>query len=341
MSARIVDGEEGVSESVKVLLGGGVVGLPTETVYGLAADCFNPIAIARIYEAKERPLTDPLIVHLPELKWLDRVVCFDSPEQKAKVEKLAAAFWPGPMTLLLPKHPDLPDLVTSGSEWVAVRVTSHSLFQKVLLRLDSPLAAPSANRFGRISPTSAEDVRIELGEKISLILDGGKCEHGLESTIIALKGESLEILRPGPVTHDHLTEYGHFDATGPALNAVNSPGSLPGHYAPKKELQIINTDINSFIPTESSGLLAFTKPSQEIIDRYTCVEILSPSGDSCEAATNFYGALRRLDSSKADILYAEPVPPIGIGVAIMDRLKRASFGSKNKAGHQLERSAFS
>ena len=339
MRARIVDGEVGISESVGVLRGGGVVGLPTETVYGLAADCFNPIAIARIFEAKERPLTDPLIVHLPETKWLDRVVFLASPEQQAMVDKLAAAFWPGPMTLLLPKHPDLPELVTSGSEWVAVRVTSHPLFQEVLRRLDSPLAAPSANRFGRISPTSAEDVRIELGERISLILDGGKCEHGLESTILALKGEFLEILRPGPITHEHLKEYGHIHASETALNVVNSPGSLPGHYAPKKELQIINTDINSFIPTESSGLLAFTKPSQEIINRYLRVEILSPSGDPSEAAANFYGALRRLDNSKADILYAEPVTAMGIGVAIMDRLKRASYGSKNKIGHQKEQGA--
>jgi L-threonylcarbamoyladenylate synthase len=337
--ARIVEGEVGISESVGVLRGGGVVGLPTETVYGLAADCFNPVAIARIFEAKERPLTDPLIVHLPETKWLDRVVCLASPKQHAMVDKLAAAFWPGPMTLLLPKHPDLPELVTSGSEWVAVRVTSHPLFQEVLRRLDSPLAAPSANRFGRISPTSAEDVRIELGERISLILDGGKCEHGLESTILVLRGEFLEILRPGPITHDHLKEYGHIHALEPALNVVNSPGSLPGHYAPKKELQIINTDINSFIPTESSGLLAFVTPSQEIINRYLRVEILSPSGDPREAAANFYGALRRLDNSKANILYAEPVTAMGIGVAIMDRLKRASYGSKNKIGHQKDQSA--
>ena len=206
MSARIVDGEEGVSESVEVLRGGGVVGLPTETVYGLAADCFNPIAIARIFEAKNRPLTDPLIVHLPEVMWLDRVVRLESQDQRIMVEKLAHAFWPGPLTLLLPKHPDLPDLVTSGSDWVAVRVTSHPLFQQVLYHLNAPLAAPSANRFGKISPTTAQHVQFELGNKIELILDGGPCAHGMESTILSLQEGRIQILRPGPITEDLLNE---------------------------------------------------------------------------------------------------------------------------------------
>jgi len=327
VSARIVDGEEGVSESVEVLRGGGVVGLPTETVYGLAADCFNPIAIARIFEAKNRPLTDPLIVHLPEVMWLDRVVRLESQDQRIMVEKLAHAFWPGPLTLLLPKHPDLPDLVTSGSDWVAVRVTSHPLFQQVLYHLNAPLAAPSANRFGKISPTTAQHVQFELGNKIELILDGGPCAHGMESTILSLQEGRIQILRPGPITEDLLNEIGH---VLPTVRNVNTPGSLPGHYAPKKELHILNMDIKSFAPTRSSGLIAFTAPDLETLALFDVVEVLSPSGDLKEAAANFYGALRNLDSSKVDILYALPIPEEGIGVAIMDRLRRSSYGSRIK-----------
>jgi L-threonylcarbamoyladenylate synthase len=311
---------------VELLRQGGVVGLPTETVYGLAGNAFDPMAIARIFEAKGRPLTDPLIVHLPEASWIERVVQFYTLEQRVIVEKLAKAFWPGPMTLLLPRRPELPDLVTAGSEFVAVRVTAHPLFQEVLRGIGSPIAAPSANRFGRISPTSARDVQLELCESIDLILDGGCCEHGLESTIVALREGKLEILRPGPITSDQLREYGHvFTPNG----IVNTPGSLPGHYAPKKGLHIIESDIHEFLPRANSGYLAFTTPSTEIQERFSQVEVLSPLGDLREAAANFYGALRKLDNSKADIIYAMRLPEEGIGLAIMDRLKRASFGSQH------------
>ena len=326
MSARIVHGGEGIRDSVELLRQGGVVGLPTETVYGLAGNAFDPMAIARIFEAKGRPLSDPLIVHIPEVGWLERVVHFSSDEQRYLVERLAANFWPGPLTLLLPRRPELPDLVTAGSEFVAVRVTSHPLFQEVLRGIGSPLAAPSANRFGRISPTGARDVQLELGESIDLILDGGCCEHGLESTIVALREGGLEILRPGPITGDQLKKYGHVVAPN---EIVNTPGSLPGHYAPKKELHVIDSDIHGFIPRANSGYLAFTTPSSEIRTRFSQVEVLSPLGDLREAAANFYGALRRLDNSKADIIYAIRLPEEGIGLAIMDRLKRASFGSKH------------
>jgi len=326
VSARIVHGGEGIRDSVELLRQGGVVGLPTETVYGLAGNAFDPMAIARIFEAKGRPLSDPLIVHIPEVGWLERVVHFSSDEQRYLVERLAANFWPGPLTLLLPRRLELPDLVTAGSEFVAVRVTSHPLFQEVLRGIGSPLAAPSANRFGRISPTSARDVQLELGKSIDLILDGGCCEHGLESTIVALREAGLEILRPGPITIDQLKKYGHVITPN---QIVNTPGSLPGHYAPKKELHIIDSDIHGFIPRANSGYLAFTTPSSEIRTRFSQVEVLSPLGDLREAAANFYGALRRLDNSKADIIYVMRLPEEGIGLAIMDRLQRASFGSKH------------
>jgi L-threonylcarbamoyladenylate synthase len=323
VKARILEAGDGLEEAVQLLACGGIVGLPTETVYGLAGDAFNPDAVARIFEAKLRPLSDPLIVHLPKADWLERVASFDSLAQRRLVEKLAAAFWPGPLTLLLPKRADLPDLVTAGSPQVAVRVTSHACFQEVLIRLDSPIASPSANRFGSISPTSAEDVRLELGESIELILDGGPCFHGVESTIVRFKEEEMSILRPGPIAIDQLKQYGHVFS---GLENVNSPGSLPGHYAPKKELQIIDTDISS---DSTAAFLAFRQPRYG----YASLEILSPGGDLRKAAANLYGALRRLDQGPAVKIYAEPVPEEGIGVAIMDRLRRASYGSKNRTGH--------
>lgn len=331
MSARILSGEEGIEEAVALLRRGEVVGLPTETVYGLAGDAFQPLAAARIFEAKGRPLTDPLIVHLPEAGWLHRVASFDSPDQQQRVEQLAAAFWPGPLTLILKKHPDLPDLVTAGMESVAVRVTAHPIFAEVLRRFDSPLAAPSANRFGRISPTTADAVLSELGAMISLILDGGSCEHGMESTIVAVKAEGLEILRPGPITKEQLAEYGSVYLP---QSIVNTPGSLPGHYAPKKEMRILESPLASSAPEAGAGLLAFQIPSPEIASRYAALEILSslnPEGDLREAAANFYGALRRLDESVAEMIIAEPLPEIGIGVAIMDRMRRSAYGSQHQS----------
>jgi L-threonylcarbamoyladenylate synthase len=221
-------------------------------------------------------------------------------------------------------------------------VTAHPLFQEVLRRLCSPLAAPSANRFGRISPTSSIDVQIELGDRIPLILDGGPCEHGMESTLVAVDTKeneevpiTLSILRPGPITKDQLFQYGHVLLPG---RIVNSPGSLPGHYAPTKRLQIVDPDINGLIPNlnvGSYGYLAFTSPPQGNAQECSTLEVLSPTGNMEEAAANFYGALRRLDQSNVDMIYAEALPEEGIGVAIMDRLRRASHGSKHGTGHQL------
>jgi len=310
-------------EAVRLLRSGSVVALPSETVYGLAGDAFQPEALVKIFEAKGRPLSDPLIVHVPEFDWLERIVRFESDKQRNLVGDLAQAFWPGPLTLLLPKREELPDLVTAGSQLVAVRVTSHPVFREVLRRLNSPLAAPSANRFGSISPTTASDVHLELGEFIPLIVDGGPCRHGVESTIVLLEGERLEVLRPGPISIDQLKEFGHVSLAG---ENVNRPGNLPGHYAPKKELQIIDSDIT---PDSNAALLAFQYPREG----FQSVEVLSPTGDLLEAAVNFYGALRRLDRSDASRIFAEPVPEVGIGVAIMDRLGRASYGSKYGSGH--------
>ena len=325
-----MSGEEGVAECASLLQSGGIAGVPTETVYGLAADAFQPLALASIFEAKGRPLTDPLIVHLPEAGWIERVAIFESDIQRTLVDRLAEAFWPGPLTLLLKKHPDIPELVTAGSEWIAVRVTAHPIFQGVLRKVGSPLAAPSANRFGRISPVTALDVQSELGEVISLILDGGASRHGLESTILSLKPQGMEILRPGPITEDQLKEFGHIYHRE---SIVKTPGSLPGHYAPRKELSILESDIIQLSDAGRSGLLAFRQLAEEVASRFRMVKVLSPRGDLREAAANFYSHLRALDESEVEGIYSEALPEEGIGVAIMDRLRRAEYGSKHGTGH--------
>jgi L-threonylcarbamoyladenylate synthase len=330
MAARIVSGEQGVAECAALLQAGGIAGVPTETVYGLAADAFQSLAVASIFEAKERPLTDPLIVHLPEAGWLERVACLESEEKRDLVHRLAEAFWPGPLTLLLKKHSDIPELVTAGSDRIAVRVTAHPLFQEVLRRVGSPLAAPSANRFGRISPVTAQDVRSELGEAIPLILDGGASLHGLESTILSLTSHGMEILRPGPITKDQLKEFGPIHHGG---SMVKTPGGLPGHYAPRKELTILGTDIIKVSDQAKSGLLAFCQPEEDVAARFRMVRVLSPTGDLKEAAANLYSNLRALDESEVESICAEAIPEQGIGVAIMDRLRRAEYGSKNGNGH--------
>lgn len=324
-----MEGEEGLSLAVTLLKEGNVVAIPTETVYGLAGNAFDPLAVARIFEAKGRPLSDPLIVHLPEVGWLDRVTRLGLAEGHL-VKRLAEAFWPGPLTLLLPRHPDLPELVTAGSEHVAVRVTSHPLFQKVIKMSGIPLAAPSANMFGRISPTCAEDVRVELEGRIPLILDGGPCMHGVESTIVSVDKDCLRILRPGPIAKEDLIPFGHVVS---AEQLVNTPGSLPGHYAPKKPLSFIKADINRLPADQETGLIAFRGDPSLGLRGWGGLEILSPSGELREAAANLYGAMRRLDRGSVTKLLVEPLPEEGIGVAIMDRLRRAAYGSIHGSGH--------
>jgi L-threonylcarbamoyladenylate synthase len=331
METPIFLAEEGIASAVELLKQESIVALPTETVYGLAGNAFSPKALASIFEAKERPLSDPLIVHLLDISWLKRVVTL-TPELEKIVISLASAFWPGPLTLLLPRHAAVPDLVTAGLETVALRIPSHPVFRKVLSLVETPLAAPSANRFGRISPTSASDVFMELQGKIPLILDGGLCQHGLESTILwprknlstppfPADGRSedseaeylLQILRPGPITAEMLAPWGHVITQSEKGQA---PGSLESHYAPRKKLFWYHS---GELPQENVGLLSFSKK----IPGFRVNEVLSFSGNLLEAAANLYGALRRLDESPVEYLLVEPLSEVGLGFSIMDRLKRA------------------
>ncbi len=320
METVLLKAEEGIDAALCLLKKGEVVALPTETVYGLAANAFSPSAVASLFQAKGRPLSDPLILHLLDASWLDLVVELDS-SIKEVVLALGAAFWPGPLTLLLPRRETVADLVTAGLPHVALRVPFHPFFRKILSKLKLPLAAPSANRFGHISPTSASDVMAELQGRIPLILDGGPCHYGVESTILRpfldAQGEMmLQILRPGPITASMLEPFGKVFSQ--SLHG-QAPGSLESHYAPRKKLFWYQERVKWPVPKSKIGLLAFSKR----ITGFGALEVLSSQGDLREAAASLYGALRRLDESDVDFLLAQEVPPLGIGVAIMDRLQRA------------------
>ncbi len=340
-----------VAAAVAELEAGNPVALPTETVYGLAADALRPDAVVKIFEAKERPLFDPLIVHLPNLEWLERITAIPARSRRF-VDGLIARFWPGPLTLVLPRRDNVPDLVSSGLPTVAVRMSAHPVFQAVCGAFGKPLAAPSANRFGRISPTTAQHVITELGGKIPLIVNGGATEFGLESTIVKVEGSVLRLLRAGPVTPEGLgsvwrsvkesqKEYPNeievseffeklgvaFPATPPSNEGllIEAPGQLLTHYAPMTPMRLLPRRLD-FLPVAASkrrlGLLAFSQ--RPAGSDFVEVEVLSETEDLREAAATLFAKMRRLDEAGLDLLYAEPVPEAGLGIAIMDRLRKAA-----------------
>ena len=328
-----------VSQAVDFLRDGEVVALPTETVYGLAADALNPAAVARIFAAKERPAFDPLIIHLPHRKRLTDVAIVP-PDIAETVAVLIEKFWPGPLTLVLPKSDAVPPAVTGGLSTVAVRMSSHPVFKAVVTSFGGPLAAPSANRFGRISPTSAGAVRAELDGRIPLILDAGACAEGIESTILKIvptaKGKPLfRILRAGPITKEDLQPYGKVEwANGQPDKKGNIappevPGQLPNHYAPRTPLRLVeNPDHFLPDPNKRYALLSYRGDAEDgylSLTEWAIVLTLSPgSGKLPEAALRLYHCLRVLDELEVDEIIAEPVPQRDVGIAIMERLRRAS-----------------
>ena len=326
MKTRILAANNGpvvetvVAEAVASLRSGDAIALPTETVYGLAADALKVDAVLKIFEAKERPRFDPLIVHLPERDWLDRITNVSRAEREL-VDRLADAFWPGPLTLILPRRPIVPDVVTAGLETVAVRMSAHPLFQRIIRDFGGALAAPSANRFGRISPTSAAHVRAELDGRIPLIIDGGPTMHGLESTIVAVRDGGMEILRHGPITVEQLAPFGKI-RPAQATNRPEAPGQLRSHYAPRTRL-ILTPSPGSFKPPSGKrvGALVLQEVDNELFDEF---RILSASGDLREAAANLFRCLRELDQAGLDLIVAEELPETGLGTAIMERLRRAA-----------------
>lgn len=323
-----------IDAACNLLAAGEVVALPTETVYGLAADALNANAVAKIFDAKERPSFDPLIVHLPHKKDLEMVA--DIPEEiEPIVKKLIEKFWPGPLTLILPKKECVPDIVTSGLPTVAVRASNNLAFNRIARSFGKPLAAPSANRFGSISPTSASAVMTELEGRIPLIVDDGACMHGLESTIIKIEDTKpkarIIILRPGPITPEDLKPFGKpvFVKDLKSDDQPEAPGLLSSHYAPQTPLRVLESP-EEFQPEEGKkyGLLSYRGDPDDGYAELTdwhYVHVLSPGkGKLPEAAVRFFYALRELDKSGADEIISEPIPERGLGFAIADRLRRAA-----------------
>ena len=298
---------------------------PTETVYGRGVDALDARAVARVFEAKARPWFDPLIVHLAAADELERVARVAGSDPR--VALLAARFWPGPLTLVLPRQPAVPDLVTAGLDTVGVRVPDHPAARGLVRAAGVPVAAPSANPFGYVSPTRAEHVLDQLGDRVDLVLDGGPCRVGVESTILSLAADPPSILRPGGVSREDLEAAlgGPIEIAGPA-ERPSAPGQLLKHYATRTPLRILDGPAG---PAPAAprrvGLLALRPPPRP--GGYAALEVLSPDGSLAIAAAGLFAALRRLDAAGLDLVLAEPCPEEGLGRAIMDRLRRAATPS--------------
>jgi len=308
-----------IEKAKQILLEDGLVAIPTETVYGLAANALNKNAVLKIFEAKNRPHFDPLIIHtnsIDKIKaWVD-----DFP---AWAQELATTFWPGPLTLLLPKKNIIPDLVTSGLPQVAVRIPNHKLTLQLLESLDFPLAAPSANPFGYVSPTTAAHVATQLQNKVDYILDGGICDVGIESTIMGFENGIVTVYRLGGLAIEDIEGLvGKVQVQINQSSNPTAPGMLKSHYAPKKPLFI--GDVEDFIKANSFkkiGVISFYNDYHIEENRS---KILSPASNLKEAAHNLFAAIRELDASDVDVIVAEKFPDNFLGRAINDRLQRAS-----------------
>ncbi|KAA0215494.1 threonylcarbamoyl-AMP synthase [bacterium] len=314
-----------VEHAARLLEQGELVAIPTETVYGLAANALNAVACARIFEVKNRPGFDPLIVHLAPATDFESALSACARAVPPWASKLAGAFWPGPLTLVLPRKPLIPDIVTSGLETVALRMPAHVLAQRLLERLPFPLAAPSANPFGFVSPTTAQHVLDQLGGKIAYVLDGGPCRVGLESTIVGEQDGRPVVLRLGGLGVEDLE--GVVGPLGLATSSGASPGSLESHYAPRTPLYFDDLGYRARgLSPDQVALLLFRAPLAEVPPDQQ--EVLSASGDLNEAARHLFGAMRRLDALAAArglrAIFTQKFPERGLGRAINDRLRRAS-----------------
>lgn len=300
--------DSAMNEAVTALAQGKLVAFPTETVYGLGADSTSDAAVARVYEAKGRPVFNPLIAHVPGLPEAERLVVFTE-----SAVRLANALWPGPLTLVLERRDNCPVslLASSGLDTLAVRVPDHPVALRLLRAAGRPLVAPSANPSGQLSPTTAADVRATMGDKVAVILDGGPCRVGIESTVVDLSGERPALLRPGGVTAEAI-EAIVGPLASPGEGPLRSPGQLESHYAPVLPVRL---DAIEALPGEA--LLAFGPSANGVRN-------LSPSGDLTEAAANLFAYLRALDRREYSAIAVSPIPERGLGRAINDRLRRAA-----------------
>lgn len=307
-----------IEKAASLLTQGELVAIPTETVYGLAGNALNVEAVAKIFAAKNRPQFDPLIVHVPALSFARNYVN----HIPKKAERLAQLFWPGPLTLVLEKKDDtIPALVTSGLSTVGFRSPDHHLTRKLLTTLSFPLAAPSANPFGYVSPTSPQHVNEQLGNNISYILDGGVCSIGIESTIVGFEGDDPVVLRLGGLSLERIEAVtGKLKVNTHSTSNPLAPGQLKSHYAPGKPLIIGKIEeLLQHYPAHTAGILSFSRDFNSPHQR-----ILSPGKDPEEAARNLFQYLRDFDKMPVDIILAELLPEVGLGRAINDRLKRAA-----------------
>ncbi|HEV2337119.1 MAG TPA: L-threonylcarbamoyladenylate synthase [Stellaceae bacterium] len=306
--------DEAIERAAQLIRAGELVAFPTETVYGLGGDAMSEVAVARIFAAKRRPRFNPLIVHVPGVVEAERLAVCDE-----RAHMAADRFWPGPLSLVLPRRAacGLSLLASAGLNTVALRAPDHATAQALLRAAGRPIAAPSANRSGRVSPTTAAHVAAELGDRVALILDGGACPVGIESTVLDLTGAVPALLRPGGVTLEQLSEiFGPIETTAAGEDAPRAPGRLPSHYAPDRPVRLDAVDAR---PGEA--LLAFG-PRAPV--GFAKVLFLSQRGDLVEAAANLFAMLRRLDRPKFTGIAVMPIPDRGLGQAINDRLRRAA-----------------
>jgi L-threonylcarbamoyladenylate synthase len=329
-----------ISRAAAALANGALVAFPTETVYGLGGDAFNVSALARIFEAKNRPFFDPLIIHIADPAALERLVFWEAldTKTKAKFDLLTKHFWPGPLTLILPKRPELPDLATSGLPSVAIRFPACPIAQKLITLSTGAVAAPSVNPFGCLSPVRAEHVATQLGDKVDFIIDGGKTDMGLESTVLDITTEPCKLLRPGSTSREQIEAVIGPIASGnipetPTQAAPLSPGQLKNHYAPRTPLILHKSGELASMPLPpNEGRLYFSVMRNEADSTNTIaddaserVKILSAQGNPVEAAANFFDMLHELDKQGLSLIRAEEAPPAGLGEAINDRLHRAAI----------------
>ena len=310
-----------ISKAIDILQRGELVSIPTETVYGLAGNIFSESAIKKIFEMKKRPMFNPLIVHLASLDQLNEIVRH-IPE-KAKL--LAEAFWPGPLTLILSKQKHIPDLVTAGKDTVGVRIPRHPITLELLRQLKFPLAAPSANPFGNISPTSSTHVKNYFDGVLEMVLEGGECQSGIESTIVGFQKEEPVVYRLGSTSLEAIENIvGKVSIQNKKETAPNAPGMLSRHYAPETHTFLVD-DAAEFIkqyPDKKIGVISFDK--EIIVPQITVQRVLSIKGDLEEATSLLYATMHELDSLDLDMIVAQRFPDYGLGKSINDRLQRAT-----------------
>ncbi|GAB4169689.1 MAG: L-threonylcarbamoyladenylate synthase [Calditrichia bacterium] len=308
---------ESIKLAARELKNGKLVAIPTETVYGLGGNALMAETIARIFEVKKRPSFDPLIVHIDHLEALDLYCSSIRPEARLLAEK----FWPGPLTLVLPKKQLIPDIVSAGLDTIAIRMPSHPIARQIISEAGVPIAAPSANLFSKLSPTLAEHVNKQIGDQIDYIVDGGKTTIGVESTVVFAGEGEIAVLRPGGLPIEEIEAVIGPVKKTPINDKVQSPGQLLIHYSPHTPLKIHDPNLPIELPDKNIGYLAFRHaPSIEAKH----VEILSTKGDLVEAAANLFESLHRLDELNLDLILAEKIPETGLGQAIMDRLRKAA-----------------